>query len=257
MAAKTCNVLITGANRGLGLEMVKQMIAKPCPGRQIFAGCRNPEASKCEDLRELARKHPGEVHIVQIDTSDPRSVADCAKKVGPQLGKCGLNLLINNAGVMPHNTLKTITARDMQDNFNTNLLGPIMVTKEFLSYLQAASKACGKAGMSCKKSAVINISTLLGSMARTHETFYAFPVLAYRITKAGLNMLTVCNALEFKEDGILFVALHPGWVRTELGGQEADISPKESVEGMLRVMESLSERQNGAYLDYKGEVLPF
>ncbi|XP_028841707.1 uncharacterized protein LOC114793741 [Denticeps clupeoides] len=257
MAAKACNILITGANRGLGLEMVKQLVAKSCSGCQIFAGCRDPDSAKSQDLRELAKKHPSLIRIVKVDTSNMQSVADCAKKVGPLLGKGGLTLLVNNAGVMPHNNMKTITAKEMQDIFSTNLLGPMMMTKEFLPYLQIAAKSSGKPGMSCSKAAVVNVSTVGASMAKAHEMFELFNVVGYRISKAGLNMMTVCNALEFKEDGILFVALHPGWVRTDLGGHDAAISTTESIEGMLRVMESLTEKQNGAYLDYNGQVLPF
>ncbi|XP_028841706.1 uncharacterized protein LOC114793740 [Denticeps clupeoides] len=257
MEAKACNILITGANRGLGLEMVRQLAAKSCPGCQIFAGCRDPGAPKSQDLRELAKKHPGLIHVVQIDISDLRSITDCAKKVGPLLGKGGLNMLVNNAGVAHLVSMKDITAKDMEESFKTNLLGPMMMTKEFLPYLQVAAKACGKPGMSCSKAAVINISTVGGSMAKSHEMFDMFPVIPYRISKAGLNMLTVCNALEFKEDGILFVALHPGWVQTDMGGKNADLSAQESVQGMLRVMKSLTEKQNGAFLDYRGDVMPF
>ncbi|XP_012695168.2 C-factor-like [Clupea harengus] len=253
MAGKACNVLITGANRGLGLEMVKQLAEMSCPGRKIFAGCRDPSAPKSQSLQELAKKHPGVIHVIRLDTTDPCSVKESAKQVSLVLGKNGLNLLVNNAGVLFHSNMQTTGAKEMQDSFNTNVVGTMMVTKEFLPYLRVAAKSSGKSGMSCSKAAVVNISTILGSMTTVSDMYSFFPGISYRISKAGLNMLTVCNAVEFKEDGILFALLHPGWVRTDMGGEGGEIEAPESVIGMLQVMDSLTEKQNGAFLGYNGK----
>ncbi|XP_063076051.1 C-signal-like [Engraulis encrasicolus] len=255
MAGKTCNILVTGANRGLGLEFIKQLAEKPCPGRRIFAGCRDP--SKAEGLEKLSKKHPGVIHIIRLDVGDSASVLEAAKQVSSIVGGDGLNLLVNNAGMAYHSNMKEAVPSEMENTFNVNVMGPMRMTKEFLPLLQAAAKKSSESGMSCRRAAVINISTLLGCIEKVPATYGFFPVLAlpYRVSKAGLNMMTVCNAEEFKGDRILFTLLHPGWVRTDMGGPDGEIEAAESVSGMLSVMETLTEKHNGAFLDYKGQPL--
>ncbi|KAA8585212.1 C-factor [Etheostoma spectabile] len=255
MAAQPVSVLITGANRGLGLEMVRQMLEAPCPVRKLFACCRDPDGPRAEALQTLAKKNPN-ISVVRLDATDLCSIKLCAQQVGSLVGTGGLNLLINNAGIAPKGTVQETSPEDMQHCFNTNVMGPMNIIKEFLPHLRDAVKASGMPGMSINKAAVVSISSLLGSMEALHSYAF-FPAASYRISKAGLNMLTVCAAEELKKDEILFCVLHPGWVRTDMGGEEADIDPPESVQGMLSVMASLTEKQNGAFLDYKGQSIPW
>ncbi|XP_026095863.1 uncharacterized protein LOC113067683 [Carassius auratus] len=256
-AVKACNILITGANRGLGLEIVKQLLEDSSQKRHIFATCRDPDGPKSEALRELAKKHPSVITIIRLDADDPSSVKESAKKVGSLLGKSGLNLLVNNAAIALTGSIQTSSVEDMKNTFNTNVIGPLLVIKEYLPYLQAAAKASGIPGMSCNKAAVINISTLWGSMTRMPSVYTQFPVLPYCVSKAGFNMLTVLAAEEFKADEILCMALHPGWVKTDMGGEKAPLESKDSVEGMLRVIGSLTEKHHGGFLDYTGETMPW
>ncbi|XP_050962523.1 C-factor-like [Labeo rohita] len=254
-AVKACKILITGANRGLGLEIVKQLSENSFPKQHIFATCRDPDGPKSEALRELVKKHPSVITIIRLDANDPSSVKESAKKVGSLLGNNGLNLLVNNAGIVANGTIQTSCVEDMKNTFNTNVIGPLLIIREYLPYLQIAAKASGTPGMSSKKAAVINISTVAGSMTRMPSIYNHYPTLPYGVSKAGFNMLTVLAAEEFKVDEILCMALHPGWVKTELGGDEATLEPKESVEGMLRVIGSLTEKQHGGFLDYTGETV--
>ncbi|XP_048025202.1 C-factor-like [Megalobrama amblycephala] len=256
-AVKACNILITGANRGLGLETVKQLSEDSCPKRHIFATCRDPDGPKSKELRELAKKHPSVISIIRLDADDPSSIEESAKKVGSLLGKNGLNLLVNNAAIVATGTAQTSSVEDMKNTFNTNVIGPLLITREYLPYLRTAAKASGTPGMSCNKAAVINISTLGGSLATMPSMYEQFPVLPYCVSKAALNMLSALTAEELKADEILCMALHPGWVKTELGGEKAPLEPKESVEGMLRVIGSLTEKQNGGFLDWNGETVPW
>uniref|UniRef100_A0A8C1N9Q5 Uncharacterized protein n=1 Tax=Cyprinus carpio TaxID=7962 RepID=A0A8C1N9Q5_CYPCA len=222
-AVKACNILITGANRGLGLETVKQLTEDSCPKRHIFATCRDPEGPKSEALRELVKKHPGVITIIRLDADDPSSIKESAKKVGSLLGNSGLNLLVNNAGIVARGTIQTSSAENMKNTFSTNVIGPLLIIKEYLPYLQTAAKASGTPGMSCNKAAVINISTVGGSISTMPSLFSQFPVLPYCVSKAGFNMLTVLAAEELKADEILCMALHPGWVKTELGGEKVSV----------------------------------
>nr|XP_046270645.1 C-factor-like [Scatophagus argus] len=255
MAALPVNVLITGANRGLGLEMVRQIVEAYKPVKRLFACCRDPDGPRAEALQTLAKKHPKIISIICLDAADPCSIKQCSQQVGSQVGTEGLNLLINNAGILSKSILKEVTPEDMHNSFNTNVMGPMNMIKEFLPQLLAAAKASKIPGMSNRKAAVINISSVLGSMQSVEQSYPFFPAIAYRISKAGLNMMTVCAAEELKKEEILFSVLHPGWVRTDMGGEEGEIDVTESVQGMLRVITSLTVKQNGAFLDYKGDTI--
>uniref|UniRef100_A0A8C2KXD0 C-factor n=1 Tax=Cyprinus carpio TaxID=7962 RepID=A0A8C2KXD0_CYPCA len=252
---KACKILITGANRGLGLEIVKQLSENSFPKQHIFATCRDPDGPKSEALRELVKKHPSAITIIRLDANDLSSVKESAKEVGSLLGNNGLNLLVNNAGIVANGTIQTTTVEDMKNTFNTNVIGPLLIIREYLPYLQIAAKASGTPGMSSNKAAVINISSVAGSMTRMPSIYKHFPTLPYGVSKAGFNMLTVLAAEEFKADEILCMALHPGWVKTELGGDDATLESKESVAGMLRVIANLTEKQHGGFLDYTGETV--
>ncbi|XP_040918178.1 C-factor-like [Toxotes jaculatrix] len=257
MATLPVSVLITGANRGLGLEMVKQMMEAPHPVRKLFACCRDPDGPRAEALKTLAKKHPNNIFIIRLDATDLCSIKQSAQQVGALLGTGGLNLLINNAGFLARGTLQDTSPEDMQTTFNINVMGPMNIIKEFLPLLRAAAKASDMPGMSSCKAAVINISSYLGSLEAVKHSYAALAAISYRISKTSLNMLTLCASEELKKDEILFSALHPGWVRTDMGGEEGEIDAPESVQGMLSVMASLTEKQNGAFLDYKGKSIPW
>ncbi|KAI9539344.1 hypothetical protein NQZ68_005424 [Dissostichus eleginoides] len=257
MAASPVSVLITGANRGLGLEMVKQIVEAPRPLRKLFACCRDPYGPRAEALQTLAKKHPDIISVVRLDADDLCSIKQCAQHVGSLVGTGGLNLLINNAGILFRKTLQETSPEEMQETFNTNVIGPMSILQEFLPHLRSAAKACGTPGMSTSKAAVVNISSTLASMQRIQQTYEFIPAVSYRISKAALNMLTLCAVEELRKDEILFSLLHPGWVRTEMGGENGEIDAQESVLGMCDVMASLTEKQNGAFLDYKGNPIPW
>uniref|UniRef100_A0A673NB78 Uncharacterized protein n=1 Tax=Sinocyclocheilus rhinocerous TaxID=307959 RepID=A0A673NB78_9TELE len=239
-SSESMHILITGANQGLGLEMAKQLLEVHCSNI-----CRDPDGPNSEALRELAKKHPSVVTLVQLDVADQCSIKESAKKVGSLLGKNGLNLLVNNAA-------------DMQNTFNTNVIGPLFVIREYLPYLSAATKAKGRPGMSCNKAAVINISTDSASMSIMPVMKEPFPLFPYSISKVCKNPKTLIGcANELCADEILCISIHPGWMRTDMGGDEASIDVRESVEGMLCVIGSLPEKQNGAFLDYTGKTMPW
>ncbi|XP_072561345.1 C-signal-like isoform X1 [Paramormyrops kingsleyae] len=273
-ASKAQSFLITGANRGLGLEMVKQLVESRASTCRLFAACRDPDAPKSQALQDLAKKYPKVITVIQLgnmhlralfhltkygtfDTTDPRSMKEAAMKVGAKLEGGGLNVLVNNAGVLPRGDLLHTSEQEFQMSMDTNLMGPVRVTKEFLPYLLQASKASTQPGMSWSKAAVINISALLASIKLVPETYIAHPAISYRISKTALNMFNQCAAFEFTKDGILFAAIHPGWVRTDMGGPNGEIDVVESVQGLLKVMGSLTEKENGAFLDYHGKPLPW
>ncbi|XP_065279015.1 C-signal-like [Emys orbicularis] len=244
------SVLVTGANRGIGLELVKQLVRKPNPPGWIFATCRDPEGARAQELKNLASKHPNLV-ILQLEATDPASIQAAAKKAEAHLGGSGLNLLINNAGVMPESTLESATAADMLAVYKINVVGPMLVTQAFLPLLKKAAQESTQTGLSCGKAAIINVSSIGGSIGNT-PSMATFPVISYRCSKTALNMLTRCQSVRYKEDGILCTALHPGWVKTELGTAKAELTVEDSVQGILKVLSTLSEKHHGIVVDWTG-----
>ncbi|XP_058669235.1 C-signal-like [Ammospiza nelsoni] len=253
-AART--VLLTGSNRGIGLELVKQLLGSPRSPAWIFATCRDPDGPRAQELRDLASKHSNLV-LIKLDVENPSAITDAAKVVEGKLNGMGLNLLINNAGIYtPTASLDTVDAEDMVRTYKTNAVGPMLMAQAFLPLLKKAAQDSKEKGLSCSKAAIINISTILGSIKKTPDSFF-HPVISYRCSKAALNMLTMCQALTYKEAGILCVALHPGWVKTDMGTQEADLTVDTSVRGLLSVLPILSEKHSGTLLNWEGKAIPW
>ncbi|XP_063266665.1 C-signal-like [Prinia subflava] len=252
------SVLVTGANRGIGLGLVQHFLRMPKPPQWIFATCRDPKGQRAQELQNLASKHPNLV-IIALEVADPASIKAAAAKVGEHLGGSGLNLLINNAGMLKPKTIDAETLEDMTETYTTNTAGPLLMGQAFLPLLKKAAQGSPGSGLSCSKAAIINVSSSAGSIASTFGWDFRQAV-SYRCSKAALNMLSKCQSLVYKEHGILCVALHPGWVQTDMGcsfGDMPPVTPDESVQGMLKVLSSLSEKETGALLDWEGKVVPW
>ncbi|CAF93044.1 unnamed protein product [Tetraodon nigroviridis] len=146
----------------------------------------------------------------------------------------------------------------MMDVYETNVAGPFQLTKMLIPLLQKAAASSDQGEeMSCRRSAVVNVSTLGASIQRLPESYHLAQLYPYRSSKAALNMLSSCLALELKGQKTLVVALHPGWVQTDMGGDMAPLSTHDSVQGMIKVMSSLGSKDTGAFLGWNGEVLPW
>ena len=227
-AETSMTVLVTGANRGIGLELVRQLRAR---GHHLIGTARNPE--EATDLKETGAL------VLPLDVTDGSSVLALAEALEGR----AIDLLINNAGIMGHSA-KSFAETDFDEvitTFDVNSLGPMRVTQALLPNLLAGN---GKT--------VVQISSTMGSIANNSGGYYG-----YRASKSALNMLNKSLALELADLGITAVVLHPGWVQTRLGGANAAITPQESVTGMLLVIAGLGPQDNGRFLDYKGEELPW
>ncbi|KAH0619581.1 hypothetical protein JD844_000304, partial [Phrynosoma platyrhinos] len=238
MALLTRSVLVTGSNRGIGLELVRQLAEMTDPPEHIFATCRNPKGAKGKALHDLADKHPN-IHVVQLEVENQSSVESAMPVVESHLKGKGLNLLINNAGVNSYATLQTVERQEMLSVFSTNV--------EFLPLLRRAANEVGTEEMSCNKAAIINVTSKLASIERGFE--------------AALNMVTVCLAMEVKADGILCTLIHPGWMKTDMGTDQvyiqcAPLTVQDSVKSILKVLATLSSSSTGAFLDWEGKRLP-
>ncbi|XP_064015881.1 C-signal-like isoform X2 [Pogoniulus pusillus] len=252
------SVLVTGANRGIGLGLVQHFLAMPSPPKWVFAGCREPKGQRAQELQNLASKHPNLV-VVPLEVSDPASIKAAAGTVEKLLGGSGLNLLINNAGAVTISSLENETLESMRQLYTINTIGPMLLGQAFLPMLKKAAQESPGTGMSCSRAAIVNMSSIAGSIVEMYAWDYG-QVTSYRCSKAALNMLTKCQSLGYREHGILCVALHPGWVQTDMGSGRSRTPPltvDTSVRGMLKVLSSLSEKDTDTFLDWEGKVVPW
>ncbi|XP_030437061.1 uncharacterized protein LOC115660159 isoform X1 [Gopherus evgoodei] len=252
------SVLVTGANRGIGLEVVKQFLEKSNPPEWVFATCREPEGERAQQLKNLASRHPN-LAIVALEATDPASIRAAATRVEEHLKSSGLNLLINNAGIVRLSTLESETPEDMSLVYATNVTGPLLVSQAFLPLLKKAAQGSPQPGLSCSKAAIVNMSSDSGSIMNLFG-WQMGQVVSYRCSKAALNMLTKCQSLGYEGDGILSIAVHPGWVQTDMGSSTPDQAPLTvdvSVQGILNVLPTLSNKDNGAFVNWEGKVLPW
>ncbi|XP_041652557.1 C-factor isoform X2 [Cheilinus undulatus] len=260
MNFKNCgSVLVTGASRGLGLQIVDSLANGGFSPGKIIATSRHPASA--QKLQELAAKHPN-IHIIPLDVVKQDSIEKCVEEVGQLVQEDGLNCLINNAGINVVADFNTVTTEKMIENFHTNAVAPLMITKAFLPLLKKAAQGGqgggGAGSMGIQRAAVINMTSLLGSVELNWgERANNFKWYPYRTSKSALNMVSRCMAVDLEPDGILCMAIHPGWVRTDMGGSEAPLSPDESISSILSVIGGLTEKDHGSFLNFTGEVLPW
>ncbi len=229
-------VLVTGANRGLGLEFTRQLLAR---GDRVLAACREPKGA--HDLNALAGANDGRLQVHAVDLANADSVNALAKFTTQHFD--GLDLLINNAGkLVPGERFGSVTADALQSSLEINAIGPFLLT-------QALAPLLGKG----ERAVVANVSSQLGSIARTKD----FHTPSYAISKAAQNMGSVLLSHGFADSGVRVVCLHPGWVHTEMGGTQAPVSPTDSVRGLLSVIDKLGKDDTGLFLDYQGKPLPW
>ncbi|GAQ44828.1 SDR family oxidoreductase [Aspergillus tubingensis] len=228
--------MITGASRGIGLATARTLASKPASEVSvIFAAAR----TQTDDLKRLVAQSPGRVHHVSMDVESKNSIRTAVGTVESVLLGKGLDVLINNAGIMP-STRGGIENMDNLDSvFHTNVTSAHMVTSAFLPLLKKGNQ---------KK--VVNISTTLGSITMAPR-FALFPVPAYKVSKAALNMLTVQYAQSFADQGFTFLAISPGWVKTDLGGERADITAEQSVQGLLDIIVPATQEDNGKFFNIR------
>ena len=221
-------VLVTGANRGLGLEFAKQLQEK---GYKVIGTARNPAAAT--ELKATGAR------VEQLDVASQPSVEALAKA----LQGVPIDILINNAGMANRadSSLDTLDFDAMERTFQVNALGPLRVTQALLSNLQAGQ---GKT--------IINITSRLGSIELSAGGLYS-----YRTSKTALNQINKIVSVELAPQGFTSVVMHPGWVQTDMGGAEATLTIPESISGMLTVIDSLSIDQTGKFFAYNGEEIPW
>jgi len=231
-------ILITGSNRGIGLELVRQYAGDGdlC----LFATCRNP--GQARQLQELAHLYDGLIQVLQMDITDEGSIgaavqADAAKVEA-------LDLLINTAGIGGDDQARImgqLTASEVGKVVTTNAVSPLIVTQAFRGLLQRGSNP-----------RVVMISSGLGSLQRTDGRSYA-----YRMSKAAMNMAARVLAFDDAMAGVTTATVNPGWVRTDMGGANAALAPKESASALRTLFKRLTPADSGQFFQYDGTDLPW
>ena len=226
--------LVTGANRGIGLEFTRQLLAR---GDRVTATCRHP--GRATALNALAAEHPGRLHVLPLDITDARSHAELVREL-PLVGG-DVDLVVNNAGVLHSGErFGHLTAGNFEDSFRTNALGPLLLTQALAPHLVKGAK-------------VVNLSSVLGSVGSVD----GFHTPSYAVSKAALNMVTALLAQALAEHGATVLAFHPGWVMTDMGGSGANVPVGEAVASMLRVVDAAQPADNGRFLNRRGEPMPW
>ncbi|XP_054165660.1 C-factor-like [Oppia nitens] len=244
-------VLVTGANRGIGLELVRQLLAEQNPPKHLIATTR-PTANSTE-LDTLAAKHQN-LHVIHMEGKAYDSFAasgGVSDQIRQIVGSSGLDTLINNAGILIPKMLDTITANDMIENFEINTVSPLMLTKALLPQLKMASAQ--------RKTAVVNISSSIGSieLAKPKPDGQWHSVYAYRCSKAALNMISQCLSIDLKRDNIYAISMNPGHLKTDLGGPNAQIEVADGVNGIIKEIKLIDNNSNGRLVNYAGGILPW
>ena len=228
--------LVTGANRGLGLEFTRQLLAR---GGQVVASCRRP--AEATALQALGADHPGRLHVLALAVDSETSRLAFAREVADVFK--GLDLLVNNAGMLAtREAFGELDAAVLQQTLATNTVAPLMLVQALAPLLQRGVRP-----------RVLNIGSLLGSIARAD----AFYTPTYRISKAGLNMAGVMMAHALNPIGVGVITASPGWVKTDMGGSGAELTPEESVASLLKLVDGLPGVPAGPFLDRNGETLPW
>ena len=228
------NILITGANRGLGLGFAKKCLKKDV---HVLATVRDIKGSK--ELLALKERFPDNLEIFELDLLKENAGYTLANFLGDR----PIDILINNAGVGSTNQhFEAVSPKPWLEVLKVNLIAPLMVTQSIIDNVKKGSD---------KK--IYFLSSQLGSIAdNTSGGMYI-----YRSSKTGLNQVIKSLSVDLKPQGITVVSLHPGWVKTDMGGPNAPVSIDESIEGMTQVIHTTDIRDTGRFLNYDGKELPW
>jgi NAD(P)-dependent dehydrogenase (short-subunit alcohol dehydrogenase family) len=225
--------LITGANRGIGLELARIAHDK---GHTVIATARDP--GRASELRAISP----DIRIEPLDVADESSIAALADR----LADTPVDILINNAGIFEHgcDSILDLDVPALRKQIDVNTLGPILVTRALLGNVTRSDRKL-----------IVNTSSNLGSITDSSKSTDHF--LGYRVSKAALNMTTATIAQELKDKGITVVALHPGWVQTDMGGNQAPLEPTESATDIWNTLDTLSQSDTGAFISHDNTRLPW
>lgn len=245
------SILITGCNRGLGLGIVKTLVGleKNQPAN-IFATCRNKD--KAKELVALEEQHSN-LHVFEVDITDfTKHKSVIYDGIASVVKDNGLNVLLNNAGISSKFArIGLLKPEQMTEHFLVNVTAPLILTKSLLPLLKAASTAQSTEPLGSSRAAIVNVSSILASIADNKQGGF-YP---YRVSKSALNAATRSLSFDLKDDKILVTAMHPGWVKTDMGGANAPLEIGPATAGIVQFIQGLNESHNGLFFEYTGKPI--
>ena len=220
-------------------------------GERVVAACRQP--GRATALNALAGEYPGRLHVLPLEVAAAKSRAELVRELPLVLGggedaAARLDLLVNNAGVLhPGERFGRVDPAVLEDSLRTNAIAPFLLAQALAPWLRDAGPD-GRGGAK-----ISNLSAQLGSIAGTAR----FGTPSYAISKAAQNMASVLLAQALADRGIVVLALHPGWVQTDMGGARATLAANDAVQGLLRVVDAAGPADSGCFRDWRGDPLPW
>ncbi len=227
-------VLITGANRGIGLELTRQFAAD---GWRVIACCRNP--AEAESLQILEQQYPAvEIHALDVTQYDQMQALAVSLRDRP------IDILLSNAGIYGPKGIGfgEVDAENWRQVLEVNTIAPLMLVQAFVDQVAAS-----------RQKLVAVVSSKVGSIADNRGG----GGYLYRSSKTAVNQVVKSLSIDLAERGISVISLHPGWVKTDMGGPNAEISAQVSVEGLMRILQSAGAAQSGQFIEYNGDSIPW
>jgi NAD(P)-dependent dehydrogenase (short-subunit alcohol dehydrogenase family) len=227
-------VLITGANRGIGFEHARAFIARAI---HVYAAVRLP--NDADELQALAKANPGLITVLTYDAANP----DSAAQLKTAVGNAPIDLLLANAGVMggSKQSFGAVDVEDVLQLVRINSLAPLKLAESLADNIARSDRKL-----------IAFQSSLMGSISDSSGGYYA-----YRVSKAALNMVAKGVSNDLKSRGVIVITMHPGWVKTRMGGAGAPLTVEQSVAGQQRLFDSLSMKNTGHFFNYDGKELPW
>ncbi|KAL5263833.1 hypothetical protein ACHWQZ_G005041 [Mnemiopsis leidyi] len=253
----TC--LVTGANRGLGFEFVKQCVAatQKSGGRAHYVCCcRTPDtATQLHKLIEETSNDKITFSVLKLDVTSKLDRQNVVKFCEVKLRESGLNLLVNNAGIMPHycsEGLETVEGAELHRTYNNNFIGPTLLTQGLIKLIKLA------ATKNPHKTKILSISSKSGSVG--HKRFMIGGAYDYRCSKVAINRTARNLAAQYGAEGVIALPICPGWAATDMGNRghlKAEVPVVESIEGVREAIRKATQDTNGLFVDHLGEYPPW
>ncbi len=227
-------IFITGANRGIGLGVTKHLLDA---GHTVIASCRQPD--KAAELREMEKTHGERLILLRLNVFDEDSALEAMAQVEDRVER--IDVLFSNAGVSPgrgKTGLEELDLTQFLPTLETNIVGPVIVARACLPLLRRA-----------KSPRVVNVSSGAASLSKAPSGMH----MAYAVSKAGLNMVTRMMAKQLGPEGITVVSLQPGWIKTDMGGPDADLEVDDATSEIAAMLGGITAEDNGDFLDRFGK----
>ncbi len=234
MEKRVC--MVTGANRGIGLEFTRQLLRE---GSRVIATCRSSRSET--SLVELKKHYPDALEVRYLELTDPQHIEKLFQSLDASSER--IDLLIHNAGILIEEKTLEVSPRGMIDQFHVNAVAPMLVSRAAIPLL--------------KRSTQPKLVVISSNAAQITTISQGSDKCSYGMSKAALNKGIRHLAYAVKDDGIPVMLIHPGWVQTEMGGKWAKVTAEDSVSGMLRLIADLTLEQTGTFYTYDGTVCPW